>query len=60
VSADGPHAIHFLGFFSTPTYAIKKQIDEQIEPLYKLSWKYDHAQYSPDTLLYYLLERKEK
>ncbi len=56
ISADGPHSIKRHGFHSSLNKIIKKEIDEKHIPLYKLSWKYDHAKYSPSSTLYYLLE----
>ncbi|MBK8618590.1 MAG: hypothetical protein IPN96_16085 [Anaerolineales bacterium] len=58
ISADGPHRIQTVGFFSSVDENIKKEIDEMRIPLYKLTWRYDHGMYSPSTLIYYLLEER--
>jgi len=58
VSANGPHKIRHHGFFSPLNDAIKQEIDEKRDPLYKLTWKYDSGRYSPGCVFYYLLEGK--
>jgi hypothetical protein len=44
------------GLLRPLTPEIKEQIDRRIEPIYKLSWKYDPKKYSNNSILYYLLE----
>lgn len=56
VSADGPHLIQRYGMFSPPTESIIRQIEYNRVPLFKLTWNCQ-GRYSPDTLLYYLLEK---
>jgi len=58
LSAVPPHIIQKLGLFSLPTDSIKKTINSNEIPLYKLTWKADYSRYSSDTLLYYLLENR--
>jgi hypothetical protein len=57
LSADPPHLIQKLGLYTRSTQSIKKQLDNNDIPLFKLTWKYDHSRYSADTLLYYILEK---
>lgn len=59
ISADAPHLIQKHGLFSSPSQAIKKQINDNQIPLFKLSWKYDHSRYSEGTLLHYLIEERK-
>lgn len=56
ISADGPHLIQKHGLFSSPSQVIKKQINDNEIPLFKLTWKYNHSRYSEGTLLHYLME----
>jgi hypothetical protein len=56
ISAEKAHRIQDYGFFSNINDSIKKEIDSKQTPLYKLTWKYNHTNYLPSTLLYYLLE----
>jgi len=58
LSADGPHFIQRYGLLSRPTEESKNQIDNKNTPLYKLTWKYDHSQYSQNSLLYYLIQSR--
>ncbi|MEG3754175.1 capsular polysaccharide synthesis protein [Psychromonas arctica] len=59
VSADGPHLVQRAGLFSLPTTPIKQKLKQADAPLYKLTWKYDHDNYAPHTLLYHILEECE-
>ncbi len=56
ISADGPHRIQAAGFLAPASASMKQEIDARIMPVYKLSWRYNSAGYTPATLLYYLLE----
>ena len=56
INAAGPHTLQEHGMLSPLSETLKKQIDDQDVPLYKLTYKYDHSSYSPDTSLYYLLQ----
>jgi hypothetical protein len=47
------------GLLRPLTPEIKEQIDRRIEPIYKLSWKYDSNKYSNNSILHYLLEETE-
>lgn len=60
VSADGPHKIRHYGYFSPLTDTIRQEIDEKREPFYKLTWKYDSGRYSPGSVLYYLLDERNR
>ena len=44
------------GLLNPLTEEIKTRIDSKIDPVYKLSWKYDEKKYSDSSVLYYLLE----
>ena len=59
VSADLPHLILHTGLFSSLSPSVKKQVDDNDMPLFKLSWKCDFSRYSKDTSLYYLIEGRE-
>jgi hypothetical protein len=56
VSASGPHTLQQHGMLSPLSAPLKKQIDEKEVPVYKLTWKYDHSRYSPNSSLFYLLQ----
>ena len=56
VGANPLHKIVRDGLCSPVTEEIINEINQAKTPLYKLSWKYDHDNYSPSTILYYLLE----
>lgn len=53
-SADIPHRLLFAGLFKPVTEELKKEIDQKISPVYKLTWKYKAAEYQPETVMYYL------
>jgi hypothetical protein len=55
-SADPPHAIQTHGPWSTPTTAMREEIEQRQVPVYKLSWRIDAREFPPDSLLGYLLE----
>lgn len=57
LSADIPHALQDIGLFKPISDDIKKQIDQDEAPLYKLTWKYNENQYTDDCVLKYLLEQ---
>lgn len=56
MDAVGPHLIQNYGMHSTPSQAIIEQIDNSEIPLFKLTYKHDHREYSKDSLIYHLLE----
>lgn len=56
VSAAAPSFAQRSGLLSSPTSAIKVRIRDSDAPMFKLNWKHDPEQYSPDTLLYHILE----
>lgn len=61
ICASEPHYIQTIGLHTKLTDDIKSSIDSFSTPLYKLTWKYDHGKYAPDSVLYYILEgRHEK
>lgn len=60
VSADEPHRIQRVGLFSSVNKVIKTEIDKKSTPIYKLTWKYDHSEYSSSSVLYYLLEGRNR
>jgi hypothetical protein len=55
ISADIPHKLQFEGLFNPLNEKIKEEIDSKIAPVYKLTWKYDPAEYREGTVLDYLL-----
>ncbi|MGH7884254.1 MAG: capsular polysaccharide synthesis protein [Thermodesulfobacteriota bacterium] len=60
IPASGPHKLLASGLYSPLSQKIKNEIDERKNPLYKLTWKKDHSQYSPSSTIYYLLEGRYK
>jgi hypothetical protein len=56
ISADLPHALQFSGLLNPLNEEVKKNIDDKITPVYKLAWKYDIIEYTPETILGYLLK----
>ena len=58
-NADIPHRLQHFGLLNTASESIKREIDNKIAPLYKLTWKYDANMYSKDCVFYYLLETKQ-
>lgn len=56
LSADIPHRIQHFGLFEKPDEAIRQYIDQRQDPLYKLTFKYDAAQYYSGCTLDYLLQ----
>jgi hypothetical protein len=56
IPADAPRAARVHSLFAPPSDAMQAHIRDRIAPLYKLTWKYDPARYTPGTLLHYLLE----
>ena len=47
------------GLFRPLQKDIKERIDSRIDPIYKLSWKYQQDKYSSSCILYYLLEETD-
>lgn len=60
VSADKPHKIQRLGFFSEADKEVIHELKKDKHPMFKLTWKYDTEKYREGTLLYALLEGKIK
>lgn len=60
VSADKPHKIQRLGFFSAVDEGVIEELKIDKHPIFKLTWKYDIEKYRKGTLLYELLEGKIK
>ena len=60
ISADLPHRIQMIGLFSSPNEKIKSEIMKKETPIYKLTLYYDHTNYSPSTLLHFLLEGRHQ
>ena len=60
LSADSPHLIQTIGLFSLPSESIKKTVNDNETPLYKLTWKFDNDRYSSNTLLHYVLEKSRR
>ncbi|MDB5137632.1 MAG: Capsular polysaccharide synthesis protein [Mucilaginibacter sp.] len=56
ISADIPHKLQFAGLFNPLTDEIKTEIDNKIAPVYKLTWKYNEANYKKGTIIDYLLK----
>lgn len=50
----GPHYIQEKGFFNDISFQIKTDIDTNITPLYKLTYKVDFQLYNETKILYYL------
>jgi hypothetical protein len=44
------------GLLNPLSAEIKERIDSKIDPIYKLTWKYDLEKYNDSSILYYLLE----
>ncbi len=59
VSSDGPHRLLREGLLSPLRDPVKREIDAKSVPLYKLTWKYNHDEYSPGSILHYLTTRAE-
>ena len=55
ISADIPHKLQAIGLFKELNTVIKQEIDSKNSPVYKLTWKYDAAEYQAGTILDYLL-----
>ncbi len=58
ISAKLPLLIWKKGLLSSPTKSILKQMNSEYIPLFKVTYRYDNEKYSPDTLLYYLIEEQ--
>ena len=54
-SADPPHRIQTQGPWSTPTTAMREEIEQKQVPVYKLGWRIDVRELPPDSLLGCLL-----
>lgn len=57
VNADIPHKLQSEGLFNPIRNEMKAEIDVKTAPVYKLTWKYNEAEYKPGTVMYYLLEK---
>ncbi|MCK9295290.1 MAG: capsular polysaccharide synthesis protein [Desulfobulbaceae bacterium] len=55
-NANIPHKLQHAGLFSPLVEEIKKEIDNKKVPLYKLTWKYNHADLKEGSILHYLFE----
>jgi hypothetical protein len=55
ISADIPHNLQFAGLFSPLRDEVKAEIDSKASPVYKLTWKYEAAEYKKETVIDYLL-----
>ncbi len=60
ISADHSHKIQKLGLFSSVNSDIKNEIIQKLTPIYKLTVYYEHKNYSPSTLLHFLLEGRHQ
>lgn len=60
VSADLPHRVQQIGFFTFPSQEILEEVYNKNIPMFKLTWKYDHDQYTEESLLHYILEQQER
>ncbi|MEM9823671.1 MAG: capsular polysaccharide synthesis protein, partial [Bacteroidota bacterium] len=56
-SADIPHKIQHFGIFAPLDEAIKKDIDQAVDPLYKLTFKFDQEKLKAGSTLHYLLSK---
>lgn len=56
VSADGPHLLHRVGFFSTATDALRARIGQREIPVLKLSWKLEREDIPAGSALGCLME----
>jgi hypothetical protein len=54
ICADAPHHLLHTGMFKTMTGQIKKEIDEQVTPVYKLTYKHEFPLYDKTLIVYYL------
>lgn len=57
ISADGPHKLWNYGLFKKLSSALREDIDEGRDPLYKLTYKYKPQQLQPGCALHYLLKQ---
>lgn len=57
LSADIPHKIQHFGLFKPISESIKKDIDQQVDPLYKLTFKFDKKELKSGCALDYLLQQ---
>jgi Mannosyltransferase OCH1 and related enzymes len=55
LTADIPHKIWLFGYFKPISESIKNDIDQKVDPLYKLTFKYDSKKLTTETTLDYLL-----
>jgi hypothetical protein len=55
ISADIPHSLQIAGLFNPLNDTIKAEIDNKVSPVYKLTWKFEPAQYKSGTIMEYLL-----
>lgn len=58
LSADGAHRLLTAGLMSTATHEIRREIDGQVSPVYKMTWKIDDSAISGDSVLAYLLSTR--
>lgn len=56
ISADLPHRVQQLGMLKPLTETSKNEIDNDVSPLYKLTWKYRADAETENSLLHYLLQ----
>jgi oligoribonuclease (3'-5' exoribonuclease) len=56
ISADLPHRVQHLGMFKPLTEASKQEIDNDVSPLYKLTWKRKADTNTENSLLHYVLQ----
>ncbi len=57
MNAAAPLSIQRTGLFTKYDELMKSKIEKLETPLYKLTWKYNHAKYSNETILHHLLEK---
>lgn len=56
ISSQIPHKLQNHGLFNPLTEKLKSDIDQRVDPLYKLTWKYDQNKLANETALQYLLD----
>jgi hypothetical protein len=55
ISADGPHKIFYSGITKPLSPALKKDLAERVDPVYKLTYKYKAEDLHPEAALFYFL-----
>jgi hypothetical protein len=54
-SADIPHKLQIAGLFNPINDDVRAHLGNKVSPMYKLTWRYQEADYKKDTILFHLL-----